>query len=418
MSLHKNIRHVKGEYWFTLVSWSVLVIGHFLIIAIASRLFDAEGLALFLVGRRILPLLEPISTVGTAVALPKFVAQTDSPNERDAYWVSSLLTVLTCSISIAVLMWFFDIYFSQLLFGVRGYESSVYGMALMLIGVSTGTCCYSYFRGVQRFYVAGSLNLLRISIIPVVAVCISQSRVDNAWLITGFLLIIMTVACIISSTPSLLGSSVSQVIVALEKIGRFGIQRSLANVIGVGLLSFPVIIATLQSGLSNSGIVAFGMTVVSGATYLFGALDIVLLPRASRMIANGESQDLLRETKLLLLLVVITSVLLMIVLQLLSPYIVLHILNSSDYESVRILIVMLTGILPYSIYMAFRGVIDARYRSVRVTINMLSAMIITLLTWGGLELLQYSSLWAILYGVVAGMYALGIVTVIDILRNN
>lgn len=413
LTLLKLILYLRKDYLFTLIIGFSSLAGQFLAIRLASIFLGTAGVALFLIGRRMISLLEPLTSLGMGVTLPKYIARSGSKEIADTYWVTGSIIMLLSSIVIILFVNILAPQCSLLFFGASGQIYLILPLTVTLFGLATVNICYAYFQGNQRFYAANSIRFLQMAFIPIVSFfLIKEKSVVSVWYMTGILLIIMSVVTIksfmhIRPLPLLVKQQGKELFL-------FGSKRMLANLIAMAFLTLPITFTAHKSGLKQAGAIALSITILNSIGYSFSLLNIILLPRISEVVAKKEIYNKIKLIKLLLIGVILLSSLMVVFVEIFAPLIVKLFLATSENHITQTIRWMIPGAIPYAVYLGLRGIIDARHKKVVITIYMGIAFIIFLFGVGLTYLFGGNSIY-IIVSFVCGLFILGGLIVFDIL---
>jgi O-antigen/teichoic acid export membrane protein len=158
----------------------------------------------------------------------------------------------------------------------------------------------------------------------------------------------------------------------ITELLRYGIQRVPGDFILMALFTLPATIVAHVSGVQEAGFVAFGISVVSMIGAIFSPVGLVLLPKATSMLAEGASENLREHLRLIIRMTVVTAVTIILAVWLGIPSLVRVFLGFNFEQVVPVVRILVLGALPYSFYLVVRNLVDA-YHDYGVTAAILGA---------------------------------------------
>jgi O-antigen/teichoic acid export membrane protein len=143
----------------------------------------------------------------------------------------------------------------------------------------------------------------------------------------------------------------------------YGVQRVPGDFTLIALFTLPVTVVAHLQGVQQAGYLAFAISVLSMICAVFQPVGLVLLPKATRMLAENSHRELRGHVSQVLKISVLTSLVLGLFVAVFADQLFRMYLGPG-YEQVAGLVrVMVIGTIPYSIYLVLRNVIDAFHKS-------------------------------------------------------
>ena len=133
----------------------------FLTVGLGPEDFGAYSLA-----RRILTMLEPITTLCISFALTRYAAISKDNGESYFYFFPSFLLVFFVSLLFLVSILTFNSDISYLIFGDSNYKDLTTSLAIMLFVYSIYIVIYSFYRGIGLMNIANFWQILLIGLGP------------------------------------------------------------------------------------------------------------------------------------------------------------------------------------------------------------------------------------------------------------
>jgi hypothetical protein len=145
------------------------------------------------------------------------------------------------------------------------------------------------------------------------------------------------------------------------------------------LLTVPVYVVARTHGLSASGEVGFGTTLLNLAAAVFSPLALVLLPASASQLASGDHAGLSRRIGRVIWLTLAASTGMTLVFELFADPI-LHLYLGDNYADYVVMSrVIFLGALPFGLFVGLRSLLDAYYHTPRNGINLTYAFLILMM---------------------------------------
>ncbi|MFH0896409.1 MAG: hypothetical protein V2A54_18405 [Bacteroidota bacterium] len=404
------------DYLFTFGTEGIVMIAGLLVYRLAANQFGDLGFSEYSLARRAISLIQPVLILGMGVGIPRYIAFSRAEGnieKSNTYFLSGFLLLNLFSLLLLIFLVVFREMAAFWLFGDVQYTYMIIPIAVMLLGASLHASAYSYFRGTVRMKIANLFQLINLGIVPVVSLLAGNSIQEifyyngAAWCIVSivFLTIIFTG---IRFEKLFFKSNARELLI-------YGIQRVPGDFALSLFLAAPAFLVVHMSGITIGGYVAFGISVVGIIGSAFSPISLILLPEASRMIAEKNFTALRREVKLLLLWTVLCNVVFVIIFCLFASTIISIYLGEAFPELVRICVVLIISSLGYSVFVVLRSVIDAYYKFAMNTRNILIAFVI-FIAFAGIVIYNDFGYTNLLITFVFSMIVLGLLSLADVVR--
>jgi O-antigen/teichoic acid export membrane protein len=357
------------EYASTFLTEFAVMASQILVYKLAAHYLGKQGFSEYSVARRTNSLTYPIVLLGLGVALPRYIGHTRRTGKMDPgpmYYGAALRCVLCALTVAAMLMNALPKKFAFVFFGDATYSPLVFPLTLMMTGLTVHTVIYGYFRGQLAMDRANLLQFMNFGIAPIVAFLLFHRDLRSTLLGLG-LLFTLVAGVALFFTPW------KQVVFAagkdVKELLRYGLQRLPADFGQLALLTLPAIFVTHFQGIREGGFVAFSISVLTMMGAVFAPIGIVLLPKASQMLADNRYEELRSHVRRISWATGIVAVGMTLALEAFArPLIRLYL--GSGYEEVASLIQLLgLGIVPDAAYCSLRSLIDAHHAGAMNTLN-------------------------------------------------
>jgi O-antigen/teichoic acid export membrane protein len=398
------------EYSPTFVVEFAVMASQILVYKLAAHDFGKQGFSEYAVARRTVSLLYPVALMGLGVALPRFLGFASG---RDAarvpnYYGATLRCV--CGVTAAFVLFanLFSARFAYLFFGNRTYSYLTFPMCVLLVALVLHATIYSFFRGHLKMKKANTLQLINLGIVPLLAFRLFGSSVRTVLLAAGSMtLCSVFVGFLFTPMAEVFKTSFAEIKVLLT----YGVQRLVGDFALTALMTLPVTILVHLRGVEETGFVSFGITVLSLIGSAFAPVGLILLPKASRMFAEGARADLRAHVIGIMKVTAVVALSMNLVLAIFAGRLI-EIYLGPRFPEVTIYVRLFAfGALPYAMYCVLRGLVDAFYVRGVNAINALIAL--------GVFLLWTLMFWTIRgrpyvpMGLLVAVFVLGGLTVLE-----
>ncbi|MFN6179062.1 MAG: glycosyltransferase [Flavobacteriales bacterium] len=345
---------------------------------LAYRLAAQEGrheLDLYVVVRRTVSFIFPLLLLGAVVGITRFVAMKSRPEERRRYLIASLYWVVPMAGSVFLIGVLFPEQISWVVFGSGSEKDLVPPLALMIAGIALYGLGYSFQRGRRQLVTANSIQVLALAAVPCLAFFLSNELVTICW---GTGIAWMAIA-LFAMLPAISGPSPGSCAKERGDLLRYGLPRVPGDMALGALLTLPVYVVARTHGLTASGEIGFGTTLLNLAAALFSPLALILLPASASQLASGDHAGLSARIRKLTRLTLAACIGITLVFELAADPI-LHVYLGENYKDyVFMSRVIFLGAMPFGFFVGLRSVLDAYYHTPRNGINLITALMLLLI---------------------------------------
>jgi len=408
-------RTLLAEYLWTFVAETGIMISQICVYKLAARILGTEGFSEYAVARRTLALVYPISLLGLIVALPRFIAHSTSRERgsQSGYLGAALFCILATTGTFFAVANLRPAQVSSLFFGSRAYAGLVLPLSVTVAGLALHTVTYAYFRGHLAMARANSLQFVNLGVVPVLAFTLSHPDVRSILFTLGALnLAISTVAIAFSVDFRRLFISQWE---RLKELLRYGTQRLPGDLALLALFTLPTTITAHAQGIRPAGLVAFSMLFLTTICNIFNPIGVVLLPKASRMFAEGENAELREHVLRLAEVTAVIGGVLSLVVGLIAGPLIRFYLGPEYASAAGIVRITVLGAVPYCLFLLLSHVIDAfHYNAITAAIEIVAFVA----ACAGCTVVWFTSKSVVgfLLSFMIGVLLLGVLAVVFCLR--
>lgn len=336
---------------------------------LAYRLAANEGrhdLDLYVVVRRTVSFIFPLLLLGAVIGITRFVAMKSRPEEQRRYLLASLTWVVPLCVLAFLIGLVFAEQLSWLVFGSDQERDLVAPLALMISSVSLYGISYAFLRGQRHLVAANMIQVLALAVVPCASFLLFPDLVTVCWA-TGIGWLVIAVFALLPTflQPTPGGRSRER-----GELLRFGLPRVPGDLALGALLTVPVYVVARTHGLSASGEVGFGTTLLNLAAAVFSPLALVLLPASASQLASGDHAGLSLRIGRVTWLTLAASTGMTLVFEVFADPI-LHVYLGANYaDYVEMSRIVFLGALPFGLFVGLRSLLDAYYHTPRNGINL------------------------------------------------
>jgi O-antigen/teichoic acid export membrane protein len=366
------------EYAPTFLTEFLVMASQILLYKLAAHYLGKAGFSEYALARRTVSLLFPIPVLGMAVGLPRYIGFTSGRGENDRadrYFGATLWCVAGAVLVCLTLANVFSKSFAFAFFGDKVYSYLALPLSFMILGQCLHTVVCGYFRGHMMLNRANGLQILNLGIVPVVSFLVFGQSLSKVLSAAGLIsTVVAGIAFLFTPVRAVVENNWKET----KELLRYGIQRVPGDFILVALFTLPATFVAHLKGIQEAGFVAFGVSVVSIIGAVFAPVGLVLLPKATIMLAEGAREELRVHLRSMLRITIALSVSIVTVIWISMPSLIHLYLGSSFGQVAPIARILIVGAVPYSIYLVLRNIVDA-YHQYGVTAAILSCGFLTFL---------------------------------------
>lgn len=334
---------------------SLVFIMRFLARGLGPEEFGAYSLA-----RRIISNIVPLATLSINIGLARYIAMTNENKQRGSYIASSIISIGTALVLLLIIAISASKQLSYLIFHSNEYLKLYYASFFLLVGYCIFTVTYAFFRGVQRFNIANSLQLCLMAIIPLIVSYFFAYKKNSSLIMflmgLAFYLSLIPLILIIMRTKL---PQLSDIISTIKTLLKYSLPRVPAGFVIAGLLTLGPFLAALILGLEEAGYFVVGQSVFRIMESAIVGFGLVALPKLSQLLAEDKVGFLKSKIEDILIMIFQLGLFVAIHIFIWSKEIVLVWLGSEYIDAVPIMQILILSLGPYLGYVILRSIVDA-----------------------------------------------------------
>jgi O-antigen/teichoic acid export membrane protein len=403
---------MKKDDILTFITEITILGNGLLVYRLAANILGKEGFSEYALVRRTISFLLPALILGMGVAIPRYIGYSYSNFKKaNTYFIAGFIILFFIILIFSLLINLFQKNFAFLFFGDSKYYYLVFPINIMLIGLIFHSLCYGYFRGNLSMIKANFLQLINMGIVPFL-VFFLKDNLKEIILLNGLIIILVSFIFLTMILKNITFER-NEIYTNLKELIAYGIQRVPGDFGLSGLFSLPSTITAHISGIAIAGYVAFGTSLLNMVGAGFAPLGLILLPRASQLVANKDFKILKTYIIKILKITFILTVLGIAFFEIFADKIILIYLGTLNYDLLIITRIIIIASIGYTIYVAMRSIIDAYYVKAINTKNIFISLMFFLTVSFGTILVKNSYIFIVINFVVS-IILLGILTLIEV----
>lgn len=329
----------------------------FLTFRLASDFWGVSGFAEWIMARRLMAVIVPVMTMGMDVGLTRTIASS-RPDSARSYLLAACLVVafMLALTSITTVPFARDI--SRIIFGNTTHADLVVAVLIMSAAYAFYVLLYGLLRGQLRIMEANLAHIIAYGVLPLLVILgFHESPVQSitaiggvAAIVTGFFLF-RNVAIRSTRIPALREKT--------RQLVAYGGSRMVAAILLMSLALVPASIAAYRTGIEAGGFVALALSVIGLAGSVSAPIQLILLPMASAMWANGRQIELQVAFGRMEIVIICFGAAALLVVPLSAPVISTLVLGQRNLQLEQALSFAGPAVGPFVYFVCGRQVIDA-----------------------------------------------------------
>jgi len=401
------------EYAPTFLTEFTVMVSQIVVYKLAAHYLGNQGFSEYAVARRAISTIYPLGLLGLGIALPRYIAisvREDEAGLRGRFFGATLWCVGLSAAIIVGLINLMPSGFAYLIYGNGSYKSLARPIGMIIAGLLLHALAYSYFRGHLHMARANILQLANLGVVPVLAFFMGFRSVATVLERIGVLSIFVSLAALLFTPWKEITSGSFR---EAKTLLRYGVPRVPGDFAQMAFFGLPAFIVVHRVGVQEAGDVAFSISVLAMVGAIFAPVGLILLPKASGLIARGASKELERHISLVFRLSLIVSIFLTISAEIFSGQLVRAYLGPGFSEISTVVRVVMLGAVPYAVYTVLRSAIDARHTAAINTKNNGIAFVIFIACSTFLLAIHDNSMVRLILPLPVSLLVLGILTWLD-----
>jgi len=397
-----------------LVLISVIYVTRLLARGLGADEFGAYSLA-----RRVISTVLTFTTLGMTIAIPRYLGFYGGSLERQrAYIFSGIVLISVPTVAFVLISVAFPNMISSAFFGGAQSKGLLHGTIILLIGLTLHMVAYAVFRGKLQMKYANALQILNISLVPLVVALFMARSFDASvvLLVMGLGVIVIAFGPLMWQLVSSWDALKSGLQEVFRDLIRYGVPRVPANIGLALMLTFGPWLTARLGEIREAGYFVAGQSVLGMLEEMLAAIGLVLLPRLAQLSGKHERDRLQGHVSSLVGFSLHLGIFASVQFSIFADWVTILWLGEEYRPAIPIMRTILASAGAYALYVSLRSVIDADEVRAINTRNIWLAFVMSLVVALVFYALGLSSL-AFAIGLAVGVGILGLSTLLFVYRR-
>jgi len=379
-----KLRPIFKDISLTFIASAITLVGFIFIYRLIGRNFGPEGVGEYSLIRRVIGFLQPLVLLGLCLGLPRYIAMSKDENQRISYMKVGSLIIVIFTIFFLLVINLLRNHFAKAFFGNVNYANLVLPFSFLLAGSVLHFLVYAYFRGRLFAKTFNFLQVINLFLVPIIILIffknIGISKIISLIGITTFIIAFIFSLSFVRDffTPV----KKLQLKNSLKELFCYSLPRVPGDFAYAGLFSLGPIFAAHFTSIQEVGYLSVSQSLVLGTCGIIAPLDVILLPKISLLIAQGEQEKIKKNLDLFIAAIFQCSIFICVQLIIFTDTIIKYWLGSEFFGAVPVMRVVIFSIIFYAFYVAMSSILDATKVKPINTINtFISLFLFLLIAW-------------------------------------
>ncbi len=412
-----KLRPILKDISLTYVTQAIVMVAFFVIFRLIARNFGPEGVGEYSLVKRAVALLISLLLLGLGMGLPRFIAMSQSRQERAAYMKLTALAIIL-TVFFLILMNLYKDFFAKLFFGSIQYANLILPLSLLLAGFTLHSIVYSYLRGRLLVKAFNFLDVINLAIIPLVILVLCKNiNIAQLIALSGVATCASSILFFLPFTNELfMHVEKSQFKSSSKKLLYYSLPRIPSGFILAGFFSAGPIIAAHFASTKEAGYISVSQRMLNIVVTAVTPLGLILLPKFSSMIAQKRHNEIKQSLNILIGAAIQLSLFVSFQLMIFADVIIDYWLGPEFVDVVPIMLIASCSIFCYTFFRTVESTLDATRAKPINAINLCISFLAFLAIAGLLLFIitMFSPIISLTIAFTIGLIILGVLTHISI----
>ena len=406
---------MRVQLAWTMVTELLVTISGILILKLAASLLGPAGFGEYSLSRRAVGLMYLPLVMGLGIAAPRYIAIARAGAmegyTESAFATATLTAGLLPPLTLALLFNLAPQTGSALLFGRQSYFYLVPPATIALAGISLHAMVYAVYRGRSEMRFANVLQITNLALAPLLGFAFGEKSAASVLTATGVIWLLTSGVALLHVLYRERADwrGLHSMREHLKVLLRFGLPRVPGEFALVGLFAIPSLLAVRAHGIVEAGQFSAALSVLTMAAGTFAPVGLVVLPRASAMVATGDIAGVKRLVRRILIGGILVAAAGVAVGELVIPFFIKWYFGEAFAPAIPYFRAVLLAAIPYAVYILMRSILDALdVRALNSRNLIITVSIVTVLC-----LVNRSIIW-MAASIVGSLVLLAVLTLRDV----
>lgn len=402
----------------TFITETIVLAGFIFIYRLIAKNFGPEGVGEYSLIRRVVSFIQPLLILGLGIGLPRYIAMSKDKDRRISYIKAGFLVITVFTSLFLIVINLFRTYFARTFFGNIAYTDLVLPFSFLLMGLISHILIYSYFRGRLFVKTFNSLQVINLSLIPIIILIFFKNiTISKLIILVGGNTFVITFLFSLPFIKDLFAPLKKlQLKNSLKELFRYSLPRVPGDFALAGLFSLGPIFASHFTPIEEVGYLSVSQSLLIGMCGMVAPIGIILLPKVSLLIAQGEQETIRKNLDLFIAALFQCSIFVCAQLIIFTESIIKCWLGPEFFGAIPIMRIALLSTIFYTFYIGMRTILDATKVKPLNTINISISLGAFLLIAGMLLFIFkfFTPVISLSIAFSSGLMFLGILTYISL----
>lgn len=412
-----KLRSVFKYMSLTFVTEAITLVAFLYIYRLIGKNLGPEGVGEYSLLTRAIAVLSPLLLLGLGMGIPRYIAMSRDKEQRSPY-VKIMSVVVVLTLIFLIFMNLLKGSFAKIFFGNIGYVDLILPLSLFLGGIVLHSLVYSYFRGRLLVNAFNLLQVINLSIVPLIILIIFENiTIAKLISLVGITISIISLGfSLFFAKEFFTPTKKAQFKKSSKDLFRYSLPRIPGSFALSGFFSIGPIFAAHFASVKEAGYLSIGQRLLSVVGASIAPLGLILLPKISSMIIQERHEEIKENLNYLIGASIQLSIFVSFQLIIFADTIIKYWLGSEFADAVPVMRIASCSLFFYLFYRTVASVLDATKITPINTINLFISLGIFLASSGILLFMvkSFSPIISLSFALMLGLICLGILTYISI----
>lgn len=387
-----KLRPIFKDIILTFFTEISVLVSFFVLYRIIANNYGPDGVGEYSLARRLLSLFQSVLLMGIGVGIPRYIALSKTSEQRGAYVRSAGAALLILSLLFVIIINLFANQSAEILFGSEKYANFIFPFSLLVIGSASHSFAYSYLRGRLMSKKFNILQILNLSVVPLLLFWYLGDRPMNDVIgIVGIIMSAVSAIFILLFIKEIFIPIGHKTLVShFKELFVYGMPRMAGDFLYAGLFSFGAIFAAHLLTMREVGYFSLSISLLNMVGSFVGPLGLILLPKISNLIAENKTDLIGEKLDYFIGAIIQMSIFASFQLIIFADTILDLWLGTGFSDAVIIMRIVFMTIAFYPFYVASTSILNASRKKPLDLINVSRALVFFLIFSGGLFIFRNS----------------------------
>ncbi|MES2417292.1 MAG: hypothetical protein V4541_03840 [Bacteroidota bacterium] len=344
-----------------------------------SKTWNVEGFAIYNLIKRISSFLAFPLLIGAGIGIPRYISflKKDVKNNSFEYLLAGSCIFISSLLLFTALTFLFPSVFLKVFEQTQGNKNTILWCMLFFVG-SQGlyVLVNAYYRGLMQFGIMSLLNVLLMSVIPLLVLFYAGNIFDYFYGVALFSLFMLLGILVFIAFKSVV--SIRAIQIKSIRLFKYGYPRIVAELGLFAIELMPIYLIGVYIGLKESGYLSMCFLLIKLAAMIYELAGSLVLPYFGKLYKNSSSTVFIKAVNQLLTIGFLGGIVIAFGFYLLIPFVIDQFFPA-----------LITAIAPaqylfivfpiYAVYLLLRNILDIVLEKAYNSINLSIVFVVQLI---------------------------------------